>query len=221
MLQLPHGSSAVQGPEQVFNKLSSNGTITKDLSLFNTAGGNSSVIHGNLLTLPIGNSFLYVEPLYTQGTGGGKGVYPQLQRIIAVYGDNVGYGETLANALSDFLPGNCTGHTLANVTCGASDQGSPSGGGGGTTTPPSSSTPTPTGSSTSPPPAGQQALLTQLNTAYDDLVAATKTGDFAKIGAAQEKLNGLVKQYLSQYGSLPGGSGTPGGSSSPSATPSK
>jgi uncharacterized membrane protein (UPF0182 family) len=208
VLQLPHGSSAVQGPEQVFNKLSSNGTITKDLSLFNTAGGNSSVIHGNLLTLPIGNSFLYIEPLYTQGTGGGKGVYPQLQRIIAVYGDNVGYGETLADALSDFLPGNCTGHTLANVTCGASEQSPPSSG-GGATTPPNSSTPTPTGSSTSPPPAGQQALLTQLNTAYDDLVAATKTGDFAKIGAAQQKLNGLVKQYLSQYGSLPGASSTP------------
>ena len=31
--------------------------------------GGSLVLHGNLLTLPIGNSFLYVEPLYVAGHG--------------------------------------------------------------------------------------------------------------------------------------------------------
>ena len=42
--------------------------ISKDITLF--SGGGSTVVHGNLLTLPIGNSFLYVEPLYVKATPG-------------------------------------------------------------------------------------------------------------------------------------------------------
>ena len=37
------------------------------------------VVHGNLLTLPIGESFLYVEPLYVQGTAQNNGSFPILR----------------------------------------------------------------------------------------------------------------------------------------------
>ncbi|MGI8761225.1 MAG: UPF0182 family membrane protein [Jatrophihabitantaceae bacterium] len=214
-LQLPRGSSAVQGPEQIFNVLNGNANITKDLSLFNQAGGGSSVIHGNLLTLPVGKSFLYVEPLYIQGSGGGSGTYPILQRVIVVYGDRIGYGATLADSLSDLLPGHKTGQTLPGFTDTST---SPVNGGSTSSAPPSSPpvTSSAPGSSSAPgthttapaPPVtpSQQALLAQLNVAFADLLAANKSGDFAKAGAAQAKVNELVQQYLAKYGSLPGAS---------------
>jgi uncharacterized membrane protein (UPF0182 family) len=212
VLQLPPHSSSVQGPEQVFSKISGNATITKDLSLFNTAGGGSTVIHGNLLTLPIGNSFLYVEPLYTRSTGGGSGSYPQLQRIIVVYGDKVGYGETLTQALSDFLPNHSTGQTLP--TPGSPNTSNPI----PTPTPTSTPTSPPTGKSTTPAPASQQVLLTQLDTAFGDLLAASKSGDLGQIGAAQTRVNELLQQYLTKYGPLPSTAPTPG---KPTPSPSK
>ena len=201
VLELPSGSSAVQGPEQVFGRLSSNATITKDLSLFNTQGGGSTVIHGNLLTLPIGNSFLYIEPLYTQSTTGGTGTYPQLQRIIAVYGDRVGYGASLSTALTDLQPGHLTGETL-QIPGGATP-------GGGTPTPTPSTSTTPPASGTSTPPTSQQALLAELNSAFSDLVAAQSRGDFQAVGVAQGKVDALLSEYLSKYGPLPSTSSSP------------
>ena len=201
VLELPSGSSAVQGPEQVFGRLSSNATITKDLSLFNTQGGGSTVIHGNLLTLPIGNSFLYVEPLYTQSTTGGTGTYPQLQRIITVYGDRVGYGASLGTALTDLQPGHVTGETLQIP--GANTPG----GSTATTTPTPSTSPSASGTST--PPTSQQALLAQLNSAFSDLVSAQSRGDFQAAGVAQGKVDALLSEYLSKYGPLPSTSSSP------------
>ena len=60
--------SAIQGPTQVFNLFSSEPAISKDISLLNQGG--SQVLHGNLLTLPVGKTFLYVEPLYVARAGG-------------------------------------------------------------------------------------------------------------------------------------------------------
>jgi hypothetical protein len=200
VLQLPRGSSAVQAPEQVFSKISGNAVITKDLSLFNTIGGGSTVIHGNLLTLPIGNSFLYVEPLYTQSTTSDSGSYPQLQRIIAVYGNNVGYGATLTAALSDFQPGHVTGQTLniPNTGNGQSTTPTPTPSSSTPTTPSSPTTPTsPTSPSTSAPSTGSAAaLLAQIGEAYTGLQTCRGATDCA---TAQEKLNALVNDYLTKF----------------------
>ena len=57
----------------------------------------------NLLVVPIENSILYVSPLYLQAE---HGQLPELQRVIAAYGDRVVMKEILAEALSDlFEPG--------------------------------------------------------------------------------------------------------------------
>jgi uncharacterized membrane protein (UPF0182 family) len=206
VLRLPRGSSAVQGPEQIYNVITGNATITQNLSLFNAPGGGSNVLHGNLLTLPLGGSFLYVEPLYTQTSNGSGGTYPILVRVIVVYGDKVGYGATLADALTDFQVGHHTGQTL-NLGSGASPT---PGTGTSTTTPP----PTGSSSSSSAPAVSQQVLLQQLNSAFAELQAANKSGDFTAIGAAQAKVFKLLDEYLTKYGPVPSGS-------SGSATPTK
>jgi uncharacterized protein len=208
VLKLPPGS-VIQGPEQIANSFQSTDVISKDISLFDSGG--SKVVHGNLLTLPIGDTFLYVEPLYVQASNNG---YPILRRILVAYGDRIGYAASLSNALSDLIPGHQTGQTLT--------AGSGSNNPGGTSTP--TPTPTPTGSgtaggtSTAPGGATQQQLLTELDNAFNDLQAANKSGDFTAIGAAQAKVLKLLQQYLDKYGPLPSGSAT---GATPKPTPTK
>ncbi len=199
VLRLPRGTQAVQAPEQVYNKITTDGTITKDLTFFNAPGGGSTVLHGNLLTLPLGNSFLYVEPLYNRSSSGTSGTYPILVRVIAVYGDKIGYGTNLADALSDFLPGHTTGQTLDIAGSGS--------GGTGTPTP----SPSPSSSPSSSPGTGQgsgQVTISQIDTALSDLQAAYRSGDFARIGQAEANLKRLLDGY------------TPASSKTPSPVPS-
>jgi uncharacterized membrane protein (UPF0182 family) len=192
--------SAIQGPSQIANVFKTQSQISEDINLLDQQ--QTRVIHGNLITLPLGNSFLYIEPLYVQST------YPTLQRVLVTYGDHIGYGQTLAAALSDFVPGHTTGQTLKDlgaVTPPANGSPSP--------TPSSSSSPAPSSSAHTtpapPPVASQQQLLTQLDNAFQDLLAANRSGDFAAIGTAQAKVNQLLQQYLSKYGPLPSASPSP------------
>jgi uncharacterized membrane protein (UPF0182 family) len=187
--------TAIQGPQQIANVFKTQSQISEDITLLDT--GQSRIIHGNLLTLPLGNSFLYVEPLYVQST------YPTLQRVLVTYGDAIGYGATLSAALSDLQPGHTVGQTLKEL--------------GATTTPPSSSSPTATPSSTgtaSPTgPVSKDALLAELNSAFSELQNAYKSGDFAVIGQAQAKVQKLLQQYETKYGvsASPSASPTPTG----------
>jgi uncharacterized membrane protein (UPF0182 family) len=197
--------TAIQGPAQVANVFKTQSQISSDITLLDT--GQSRIIHGNLLTLPLGNSFLYVEPLYVQSN------YPTLQRVLVTYGDKIGYGATLADALSDLQPGHTTGQTLKLGSTTTNPSGTP------TSTPPATpTTPAATGTSggTVLPP-NQAAAIAALNSAFDQLQAAYKSGDFAAIGAAQAKVQQLVSAYVAKYGAQT----TPPGSGSPSPTPTK
>jgi hypothetical protein len=189
---------AVQGPGQVANTFRTNPVMAANIRNLTIGGTESNVIHGNLLTLPLGDSFLYVEPLYAAST------YPTLARVQVSYGNNLGFGETLSNALSDFEPNATLGHTLgiAPGSGGGSSSGGGSGGG-------SSSTPTPTpGKTTTPPatPPSLNTLLQQLSAAKTALDAAYDTKDQSKIGQAEQNEQAIIDQILALQ--------------SPSATPS-
>jgi uncharacterized membrane protein (UPF0182 family) len=71
--------------------------------------GGSQVTLGNLITLPVGGGQLYIEPVYVSAAAAGSsGTYPTLQRVFAFYGGQpspVGYGPTLADALSQVFTG--------------------------------------------------------------------------------------------------------------------
>jgi len=71
-----------------------NTTISGQLSLWDQKG--SKVTRGNLIVIPIENSFMYVEPVYLTAEGTN---IPQLKRIIVVSGDRVVMEPTLNGAL--------------------------------------------------------------------------------------------------------------------------
>lgn len=87
------------GPQQVSQRINEQATIARDFTLFNQAG--SSVKQGNLLVVPIGNTFLYVEPVYLEATSGSSLV--ELRKVILVDSQTVAYADDLPSALAQLL----------------------------------------------------------------------------------------------------------------------
>ena len=91
----------VYGPFQIEALINQN---TGDLAA-NLAVGNQDGLPGHswdLLVVPIGNSILYVSPLYLRAQ---SGQLPELKRVIAAYGDRVVMEETLPAALAALFKG--------------------------------------------------------------------------------------------------------------------
>jgi uncharacterized membrane protein (UPF0182 family) len=209
VLKVPAGS-VIQGPEQVANYLNSTDVISSYITLQDRAG--SRVIHGNLLTLPIGDSFLYVEPLYVQAQRSG---FPVLRRVLVYYGGKAGFAANLANALTDLLPGHSTGQTLDNTSDNGPAPSSPS---SSPSNSPSNSSPpksSPPPSSTTTLPSSMAGVLNDLEQANASLDTAKKSGDLVKIAQAQQRVDELVAQLL-RLRSPSAGTGSASGSPSPS-----
>jgi uncharacterized membrane protein (UPF0182 family) len=94
ILQLPK-STVIPGPGLVANSFEGNTDVSTRLSLLR--GGGSEVVLGNLLTLPVGQGLLYLEPVYTQAKK--EPNYPILNSVIVSFGDKIAYKPTLAEAL--------------------------------------------------------------------------------------------------------------------------
>jgi uncharacterized protein len=93
----------VYGPFQIEALINQNTEISQQISLWNQMG--SRVIRGTLLVVPIGNSILYVSPLYLRAQ---SGQLPELKRVIAAYGDRVVMEETLPAALAALFKGSAS-----------------------------------------------------------------------------------------------------------------
>ncbi len=99
VLELPN--ERTDGPGQIANKLSSDEGVRRELLGF-TQGG-VVPIYGNLLTLPVGDGLMYVQPLYTQRSNESEASFPILRFVLVSYGDRIGIGTTLREAIADAL----------------------------------------------------------------------------------------------------------------------
>jgi uncharacterized membrane protein (UPF0182 family) len=98
LLDFPAGQS-IGSPAQIQNTIESDNHIASALTLLR---GNSRVVLGNLLTIPLDNKVLYVEPVYTEARG--ANTFPKLSRVIAVYGDGrPAFQPTLDAALAEAI----------------------------------------------------------------------------------------------------------------------
>ena len=84
------------GTMQIGARINQDQTISKDLSLWNQQG--SQVLRGQTLVLPVGNTFLYVEPLYIQAS---EARMPQLKKVVLAIGNTLIYRDTYEQALGD------------------------------------------------------------------------------------------------------------------------
>jgi uncharacterized protein len=190
--QVPKTRS-ILGPGQVASAFITDARFSRDETQFSS--GQSQVIYGNLLTLPIGQQLLYVQPIYLEGRAGAT--YPTLQKVLVGYGNKVGYGDRFDQALAD---------AVSAV---------------GGTTPPAGGTPTPTpGATVSPTPGASPPVVSRtIAEAVQEALAAEAAStaalqknppDFAAYDAAQRRLRAALArlQQLASASATP--SPTPG-----------
>ncbi len=88
----------VFGPQQIEARIDQEPVISAQLTLWSQRG--SRVIRGNLLVIPIGEAFLYVEPLYLLAE---QGQIPELRQVIVATGQRVAMAPTLEQALAQAI----------------------------------------------------------------------------------------------------------------------
>ncbi len=182
-LELPD-SQNIAGPSVVFSRINQDPRFSADRTLLGQGGSN--VLFGDLLVIPIENSFLWVQPVYVQANQ--SAAVPELKRVVVANGDTVGLGSTLSEALEASLEGQTGG---GEVPGGG---GEPPGGVDRTVA----------------------QLLAEASNHFAAADEALRRGDLAtyqdEIGAAQD----LVAQALRLSGETPGGPAvTPSASPSP------
>ena len=193
VLELPNEQTP--GPGQVANQFATDPEVANELAQFNRSGARP--VYGNLLTLPINDGLMYVQPVYaTQALSDSS--FPILRYVLVKYGNDIGFGSTLRDALENLL----------GVSTGP-----------GTQPPDSTGQP---GDSENPPVTGTvsariRALLDQAQTAFDAADAALADQDLAEyqrqIGIAQDKVAAAMDLAQKR-----GSTGKPSGSASPSAS---
>ena len=176
------------GPAYIDSLIQSNSAVSSKISLLNQNG--SSVLLGNVLMIPLGQSMLYVRPLYVSSN---RNELPTLQDMIAVFGHQVALETTLDAALTDVFKVPVVGSAGTN--------------------PGGASSSTSTGS-TSNSAVSQQAevLLNQAAADYAQAKAALKAGN---LGGYQSDIQAMA-QEIAAADQLLGQSTTP---STPSGSP--
>ena len=190
VLQLPRNTT-IPGPTQVQNNFESDPVIAQQLNLLRRGG--SDVVLGNLLSLPVADGMLYIEPVYVRAAG--QEGFPLLQKVLAGYGQEV----TMQNTLQE---------ALAEVFTGSADAGGGGGGGGGGGD----------GGRNDRTPEEQLAnALSAAESAYERGQEALAEGDFGAYGEAQEDLKKALDRAASAQRDLTGQGGN--SSDTPSIEP--
>ena len=189
--------TSVFGPNQIEAQISADPEISAQVTLWSQSG--STVIRGNLIVVPVGESLVYLQPFYLRST---TAQFPVFQKIVVASPTTVVWGDTLREALDQLLEDQDGGPGPTPTPAPTDPGASP------TPTPDPTGTPGPGPT----PPADVAALIEYANLHFELAQEALRQGDFATYGAEIE----LVEQALSQLEELVGEGGS---SPAPSAAP--
>ncbi len=175
----------IDGPGQTLNAMVTDQKFA-DLLRSYLNQGSAAAKYGNLLTLPMGSGLLYVMPIYTTREASSGGTYPALRFVAVRFGEHVGIGSTLQEALDQVFSG---------------DAGAETGEDPDTVTPPAE--PTEPTQPTEPSPADQQAaaqVMEKARTALAAADAALRRGDLAEYQKQVELAKAAVTEALTKMG---------------------
>jgi len=181
--QFPTDTS-VFGPLQIEARIDQDPIISAQITLWNQSG--SSVVRGNLIVVPVGDTLIYLQPIYLQST---SARFPEFQRIVVASPTSVVWARTLGQALDLLLE--------------AGGGPGPTPGPGATPTPGPTATPGPTPGTDLPTDVA--GLIAYANAHFEAAEAALRDGDFAAYGREIE----LVRQALGRLHELAGPTPTP------------
>ena len=183
LLTLPK-SNSIPGPGQVQNSFTTDSKVSNLLNILRQ--GESKVISGNLLTLPVGGGLLYVQPVYVKASSGTS--FPILQKVLVSFGDDIAFEDTLDAALDELFGGNSganagDGGTEVDpgATPGEGDEDGETGGESG---------------SSGSAGANDDPALRAMQEALQERDKAMKDGDWAAYGKADDKLRQAIEDAL-------------------------
>lgn len=168
LYKFPKGKN-VYGPMQIEKRIDSNTEISQLMTLWGSGG--SSVIRGNMLTIPVKGSLIYVEPIYITS---GKNTFPELKMVIAAYDNKISIEPTLSEALDTLFKG------TPSIMLPIEDE---------------TSVPE-TDDVTDPLPAGDG--LSQITDAFNKVQEASKSNDWEAFGSAMKELESIINQLNSE-----------------------
>lgn len=174
VLQLPRNTT-IPGPKQIQNIFESNPEVANQLTLLRR--GSAQVDLGNLLSLPVGDGILYVEPVYVRASQDG---YPLLRKVLVGFGEKVAMENTLTESLAKV--------GVIPASGGSADNGTDNGGG-------SNNDNNSDDNKDEPKKSLAQQLddaLRAIDRAFVAGEEALRNGDFAAYGKAQEQLQRAI-----------------------------
>ena len=202
LLELP-SDVTVPGPGQVQNTFNSNPTISTELNLLQQGG--SQVLHGNLLTLPVGGGLLYVQPVYVQASAGTQ--YPLLQYVLVAFGEEIGFAPTLTEALDQVFGGD-SGAEGGDAEIADEVEPEPAPEGEDGAEPDEGATPEAPGTDEGTDLEAAQRLnasLREAEQAMQEAQEAMSAGDWAAYGDAQERLTAALNDAVAAQQEISGG----------------
>lgn len=173
----------IWGPIQIEAAISQDTEISGFFTLWNQQG--SSVIRGNLLVLPVGDSILYVEPIYLRAA---QNAIPELKRVIVGRGDGrVVMSPTLSQALATVL-GESPPGLIAEQPAWAEVSAVPAPAAKPQPTPPGAAKPSTAAPAPPAAPTDVRGLAAQADREFKDALDKQRKGDWAGYGESLKKL---------------------------------
>ena len=200
--ELPKVSN-VPGPGQAQNNFNANANVSKELNLLES--GSTKVKRGNLLTLPLGGGLVYVEPVYVQSSGSTS--YPLLKKVLVAFGDQVGFADTLDEALDQVFGGNSGASAGDAVNKSGGEKVDKSAAGADqkdSNTHRSTSEPSQKQSASTNPQATNpqvKAALKRAAQALKDSDSAMRQGNWEAYGKAQKELSDAINDAMKEEAS--------------------
>jgi len=181
------------GPRQIESRIDQEGAIADQFGKWKGSG--STVIRGNLLFVPVGDSYIYVEPIYLQSQ---QSRLPELTRVVVAAGERIEMEASLEESLNKVFRTQVFRQRDGVVTTPTPTPGAPA------TTPPSQP-PAGTPATTIPPagtPAstGLTALARQAQEQFTRAQDRLRNGDWAGYGEAQKQLEDTLRQMAALAG---------------------
>jgi uncharacterized membrane protein (UPF0182 family) len=91
-------NSTTLGPSQIQARINQDSTISAQFTLWSRAG--SEVVRGDLLVLPMGDSILYVEPIFLRST---ESSFPEFKRVILASQNKLAFADSLEQGIRQLL----------------------------------------------------------------------------------------------------------------------
>jgi uncharacterized membrane protein (UPF0182 family) len=157
------------GPMQVEASIDQDADISSQITLWDQHG--STVIRGNLITVPLAGKLLYVEPLFLQAD---QSSLPELKRVIVFYEGKAVMATTFGDALNQLFG---LSGAPQSVSPGPAQSAAPGGAA-----------------------EGMQSLVSQANELYASAQNSLKNGDWTGYGKAIGDLGQVLQQMTSPSG---------------------